>query len=242
MTCREVRRRLPAHVDGDLPAAEARALATHLSACAACAREAQMLESSLAALASLPRLAPEQSIAASVLDRLEVESRGPGLALLFRPFWAARPLMLPSLVPAVLLLALVLGTALYLIQRTPLELPRVANATGNWNTNPRGAGTEFDPLVPSAAVSTPRLRADPGLADDLLAQLSGDNVFCATVVARDGSVSDVTLLAGGDERAAGALLAALRRERFEPGRLRGQPVAVSVYRLISRLEVRASLT
>lgn len=241
MTCRDVRRRLPAQLDGDLPAPEARALAAHLRACAACARRGQELEASQAALAALPRLAPEESIAARVLDRLEVESRGPGLALLFRPAWAARPLMLPSLVPAVALLALVLGGALYFIQREPLELPRVAHGTEIWNPNPRGAGTEFDPLVPSAAVSTPRLRPDAGLSDDLLAQLSDDSVFCATVVARDGSVSDVTLLAG-DERAAGPLLAALRRERFEPGRLGGQPVAVSIYRLISRLEVHASRT
>jgi hypothetical protein len=241
MTCRDVRRRLPAHLDGDLSAAEARALSAHLRTCSACERHGQQLEASVAALADLPRLTPDESIAARVLDRLEVESRGPGLALLFRPSWAARPLMLPSLVPAVLLLAAVLGTALYLLQYEPLELPRVASAPGQHNANPRGAGTEFDPLVPSTAVSTPRLRADAGLPDDLLAQLSEDDVFCATVVARDGSVSDVTLLAG-DERASGPLLAALRRERFEPGRLRGQPVAVSIYRLISRLEVRASLT
>jgi hypothetical protein len=30
---------------------------------------------------------------------------------------------------------------------------------------------------------------------------------------------------------------ALRRERYEPGRFRGRPVAVSIYRLISRMEV-----
>ena len=31
-------------------------------------------------------------------------------------------------------------------------------------------------------------------------------------------------------------------ERYEPGRFRGRPVAVSMYRLISRMEVRAPIT
>jgi hypothetical protein len=61
------------------------------------------------------------------------------------------------------------------------------------------------------------------------------------VVAPDGSVSNVTLI-DGDLAQAGPLLEAMRRERFEPGRFRGRPVAVSVYRLISRMEVRAPLT
>ena len=60
-------------------------------------------------------------------------------------------------------------------------------------------------------------------------------------MARDGQVSAVTLL-DGDSGRAGPLLDALRRERFEPGRVKGRPVAVSVYRLISRMEVRAPLT
>jgi hypothetical protein len=66
-------------------------------------------------------------------------------------------------------------------------------------------------------------------------------LFLETVVARDGSVSMVTLL-GGDSEHARPVVDALRRERFEPVRLHGRPVAVSVYRLISRLDVWAPLT
>jgi hypothetical protein len=62
-----------------------------------------------------------------------------------------------------------------------------------------------------------------------------------TVVARDGSVAGVTVL-GGDARSDGALLDALRQQTFEPVRYRGRPVAVSVYRLISRMEVRSPRT
>ena len=56
------------------------------------------------------------------------------------------------------------------------------------------------------------------------------------MVARDGSVSAVTVL-GGDSELARPVVDALRRERYEPGRFRGRPVAVSIYRLISRMEV-----
>jgi hypothetical protein len=66
-------------------------------------------------------------------------------------------------------------------------------------------------------------------------------LFLETVVARDGSVSTVTLL-GGDSEQAQPLLDALRRERFEPVLFHGRPVAVSVYRLISRMEVRSPVT
>jgi len=60
-------------------------------------------------------------------------------------------------------------------------------------------------------------------------------------VARDGSVSAVTLLTG-DRVLAQPVLDALRRQKFEPVRLRGRPVAVSVYRLISRMDVRSPMT
>lgn len=239
MTCRAVRKRLSAHLDGDLRHAEARALARHLDACARCAGEFEELHAVSAALTELPRLEPSESIAGHVLDRLEVESRGPGLALLFRSAWAARPLMLPSLVPATLLLAATLSSVIWL-EREP-ELPAVARSTrGAWDVTLPRAGTEANPLFPSADVSAPR-REGPGLSDEVLSAMAEGSDFFETVVARDGSVSDVILL-DGNRATAGPLLDALRRERFEPGRYRGRPVAVSVYRLISRMEVRASVT
>jgi hypothetical protein len=52
-------------------------------------------------------------------------------------------------------------------------------------------------------------------------------------------VSTVTLLEG-DSVQAKPLLEALRHARFEPVRVKGRPVAVSVYRLISLMEVLAA--
>jgi hypothetical protein len=54
-------------------------------------------------------------------------------------------------------------------------------------------------------------------------------------------VAGVTVLQG-DEAGEQALIDALRQQRFEPVRYRGRFVAVSVYRLISRMEVRSPRT
>ena len=102
------------------------------------------------------------------------------------------------------------------------------------------SGSEGNPLFPSAGVTAPRARG-AALPDHVLTEMAEGTLFVETVVARDGTVSTVTLLTG-DSQQARPLLEALRRERFEPGRLRGRPVAVSVYRLISRMDVRASIT
>ena len=74
-------------------------------------------------------------MAARVLDRLEMEAetRRPALALLFRGFAAARPLMLPSLVPAALVLVSVLAGVLAL---DPGPLPEVHLAPGAWGAVP----------------------------------------------------------------------------------------------------------
>ena len=97
MRCRAARRRFSAHRDGELPAAEARALATHLRSCAECEARLRSHKETLDLLGESPEHDWGEGIAGQVLSRLEVESRGPGLALIFRPVWSARPLILPSL-------------------------------------------------------------------------------------------------------------------------------------------------
>jgi hypothetical protein len=116
-------------------------------------------------------------------------------------------------------------------------LPEVKTASP-WNVAPM-SGTEGNPLFPSAEVNLPQQRA--ALAPEVLAKEGEDSVFLETVVARDGSVAGVTVLQG-DASVEQALIAALRQQRFEPTRYRGRFVAVSVYRLISRLEVRSPRT
>jgi len=242
MTCRATRNRLSAYRDGGLSGAESQAVEAHLFRCQACGDRWRSLVDTLDALAAAPRLRCPDGVAPRVLTRLEVESRGPGLALLYRPMWADRPLMLPSLFPAALLFLIVISGALAL-SSDPGPLPPVVTRTlpspPQWVPPVPSWGTEVNPLMPSAEVTAPRLRA--AFPADALAEMDEGTVFVQTVVARDGSVSTVTLLEG-DRALAEPLLQALRLQRFEPGRFRGQPVAVSVYRLISRMDVRAPIT
>ncbi len=206
--------------------------------CASCSERLRSLRRALDLVGTLPRTAPRESLAARVLDRIEAERRGPGL-LVFRTFRAARPLILPSLVPAVFVLVTVLSGAVLLDggrERSAFSFVGGAGEAGSGDS-----GTESNPLFPSSDVGLPRARGSRVLGVAMDGTGGEGSFFLETVIARDGTVSAVTLLEG-DSRQARPIVDALRRERFEPVRLHGRRVAVSVYRLISRLEVRAPLT
>lgn len=241
MRCHEVESRLSAHLDRELPPAEAAAVETHLADCARCARVLAGLSEAVRSLADLPRLDCGGEVASEVLGRIEVETRGPGLALVFRGTWASRPLILPSLVPAALVLVTVLAGAVALHRPSRTEALVVRSRVPSWDTPLPPSGTEGNPLFPSAGVGVPQVRGRAAMPEGWLEGGLGDDLFLETVVARDGSVSAVRLLEG-DRDLAGPVLDALRGERFEPTRLRGRPVAVSLYRLISRVEVRPPVT
>ena len=235
MSCRIARRRLSAYLDGELRAADAQRLDEHLRGCAGCATRLAELRSVVEDLAELPRLAGGEEITSRVFDRLEMEDRGPAFAALFRSVRSGRPMIVPSLAGAALLLAAVFGS-LFALSR-PEPLPEVHVAQGQWPPRLPEWGTESNPLVLYDSVDLPRAR--PGFASsDALAGMGEGTLFLETVVARDGSVSNVTLL-NGDLAQAQPLLDALRRQRFEPVLYRGRPVAVSMYRLISHMEVRS---
>jgi hypothetical protein len=220
--------------DGSLEGGRSAALSLHLAGCRACAERWRTLTQVLDLLGALPRPRSAERIAARVLTRLEVESRGAGLALLFRSAAAARPLMLPALVPAAAVLLAIVVTAINLDRD-----PRAVAASRPVRAQPWG--TEANPASPAAGVSVPRARGGEGFAEDVLTAMGEGSFFLETVVARDGSVSAVTLL-DGDVEQAGPLIDALRQERFEPGRYRGRPVAVSLYRLISCMDVTVPTT
>jgi hypothetical protein len=231
MKCPDVRRRLSVWLDGELPPATAGAVDSHLAGCERCRTRAEELRHVSRLVGDLPSLEASDSVAQEVLTRLEVETRGPGLALLLRRFGAARPFIVPSLVPAALVLVTVLAATLALDSG-----PRLPARFSSWGVVP-ALGTESNPLFPSAEVGLPRERDGGALAPDVLLGAAGeDALFLETVVARDGTVSTVTVLQGDAEQA-GPLLAALRQQRYEPARYRGRPVAISVYRLISSMDV-----
>jgi anti-sigma factor RsiW len=231
MRCAEVGRRLSAWLDGDLPPAAAGVIDSHVAECPSCRTRAAELREVSRLVGDLPRLEASEPVAQALLTRLEVETRGPGLGLLLRRFGAARPFIVPSLVPAALVLVTVLAATLALDSG-----PRLSGRFATWGAVP-ALGTESNPHFLSAGVGLPRAREGGALAPDVLLGAAGeDALFVETVVARDGTVSTVTVLQGDAEHAA-PLLAALRQQRFEPARYRGRPVAVSVYRLISSMDV-----
>lgn len=234
MSCGVVRARLSDWIDGALDAPFAREVAAHLAGCERCERHAAELRAVSRLLAELPRLESPEPVAARVFDRLDMETRPPGLAFLFRGFLAARPYMVPSLLPAAFVLATVLGGVLALDSG---PLPEVHLAPGAWHATP-ASGTEGNPLFPSAEVELPREASALGVSPEMLAGRGEGTLFFETIVARDGSVADITMLQG-DAEGEDALVAALRQQRYEPVRYRGRPVAVSVYRLISRMNVEA---
>ena len=234
MTCRDVHSRFSSHRDGELPPEERRGVESHLEACAACSSQWREYSGALDLLGRLPRPQPKETIVSAVLASLEVQTRGPGLALLFRPSWAARPLILPSLIPAALVLVAVLGGFVALDRE---GLPAVYEAGHGW----RPYGTVANPLFQVEGVTAPRPPEDDMISAQLLAGLGEGTFFVETVVRADGRVSTVTLIEG-DSAQAQPYLDALRQERFQPGLFRGRPVAVSVYRLISTMEVRAKST
>ena len=240
LRCGTVRGLLSGLLDGDLGPGDARAAERHLAECGACRERWESLQRAQEALRDLPAVECAESIANRVCDRLDVESRGPGLRLLFRPAGAARPFMLPSLAPAALVLVCVV-CGLLALGPGPEPLPPV---TARLRGQPWGrlapSGTESNPLLPGSEVSTPVLH-DGSMIETEVARIVEGTFFVETVVARDGSVVAVTLL-DGDSRTAQPVLRALWRETFEPARYRGRPVAVSMYRLISRTDVRAPLT
>lgn len=86
MTCHELDERLDDWLDGQLAAAEADAVRTHLAQCAACRERERELRNLLAHAASLPRsLTPPRDLWPGIAERIE---RGSGWSALFG-WWQA---------------------------------------------------------------------------------------------------------------------------------------------------------
>jgi len=232
MSCSRVRRDLSEYMDNELSGPQLHAVTAHLDACAPCTRHLDELRRACETLTSLPRLTAPEPLAAGVLDRMEVESRGPGLALLFRSARAARPLMFPSVLPA----------ALVLLCSSSVVLMMGARDVRSYN-EAHASGSDTDPVSPGGGVSSPQTASDIFVDYQLsLMPSQSQSLFVETVVAPDGRVLNVTLLEGDSYRAA-PILKEMRYQRYMPGLSeQGEPVKMRAYRLFDSVEVRAPLT
>jgi hypothetical protein len=226
-------------MDGDLSGARLHAVSAHLETCSECARHLAELRSSSAMLSDLARLSCPEPLAAGVLDRLEVESRGPGLALLFRSAWAARPLMFPSLLPAAMVLVCTLGLIFMVGGRDIRAYHETSQGHADAFEMSYASGTDLDPFMPVAGVSLPHPAGGGIFVEETLAlrPLETEPIFMETTVTRDGRVRNPVLLQG-DSHLARSLLQAMRMQQFVPAQDDGRPVAVRTYRLYESVEVR----
>jgi hypothetical protein len=241
MSCSRVQSELSGYLDNELSGAHLHAMSAHLESCLECARRLEELRFVSESVASLPLLSSPEPLAARVLDRVEVESRGPGLALLFRSARAARPLMFPSVVPAAMILVCTLSSVLMLGARDLRSYNEASHGRGQAWERFHATGTNADPLSPGAGSSAPETAADIFM-DYQLALVPSRSLFIETVVDRDGRVLNVTLLEGDSQRAA-PILNEMRYQRYRPGLGEdGSPVTMRAYRLFDSVEVRAPLT
>ena len=110
MNCREALERLDEFMDGELPAALAAELESHLGSCPSCRSEADTLRSLISCAESLPRsMEPPTDLWPGIKARLKAE-RSDRSALPFPAFPAPRPRKCVAL-PYAAAAALVLGIA-----------------------------------------------------------------------------------------------------------------------------------
>jgi hypothetical protein len=221
-------------MDGDLAEPRRAFVAAHLESCEGCCRHVDELRQVSAALGALPELACRESLATGVLDRVEVESRGPGLALLFRSALSARPLMVPSVLPAALV-AVSMLSGIFMVGARDLAtaqarapMPAIASTA-----------TE-DYLVSQAAdaVRSPDIFVDE---EFVKMQLQGQDIFMETFVTLDGRVW--AKLLEGDTKSAAPIMRELTSQRSVPARSEdGKPMTLRTFRLISAVDVRAPRT
>ena len=223
-----------------LDASASREVGAHVESCPRCERHAEELRSVSRLVAALPRLDAPEPVARVALRLGSTWRRAPpALALLFRGFWPRRGRSCcrawcrrrRRLRPCSPRRSLALDSG---------PLPEVHLAPGAW-ARPPASGTEGNPLFPSAEVQLPQRASALGCRRRCSRATARVRCSSRPIVARDGSVADVTLLEGDAARRGrprrGPAPAALRA-----GALPRPPVAVSVYRLISRMDVRSPRT
>lgn len=228
-SCADVRERLSAFRDGEMPIDEQRVVRTHLSSCPTCAEDATALDSVGVLLrASVRRRTSEQQddlshLPMRVVSQIAAERNMAWSARMGRMFedwhlvWAG----LSGTTSAALCLLLV-----------ALLSAAVSPGTDRNPVSVREAEVLPQVLSASSAVMPAALVSSAAQAGELELALSG-------VVTREGRLANPELVdASFSEEVARLMMLQLAQTRFEPASHNGSPVAVRVVWLFSRTTVR----
>jgi hypothetical protein len=223
-TCREIRRRLSAFHDGELPVGEQIAVQAHVRECPACAaemRELDELGSCLRAGALATEFQPEEleGLPSAVVSRMkaeDAESISGRTGRLFEDLhlvWAA----LGATGATVACVAVI-----YLISWFAILPP---------------AGYNKNPAVPNAAMNLPSASLNTPFPSKPLLDEGGLVLLLDAVVTSDGRIARLDLIQPDgavkgptkeEQQAVLALLDVLAKTRFQPARYAGSPVPVAV--------------
>jgi anti-sigma factor RsiW len=108
MHCVEIRKRLDAWVDGELPVPEAEVITRHLTACPACRLEAEGLQRITAAMDNLPPLAAPAGLYRRTMAAFRTATGTPGM----REWWQELSLAMRGAVCGAALAGLLCGAVL----------------------------------------------------------------------------------------------------------------------------------
>lgn len=238
LTCAAVRGRLQSLHDGELPVGDQVDVSAHLDGCEHCTSALEEMQAlRVAVRAALPRRSPlsdeeHAGLRAVVVSRIRAENT---------EAWSAR---LCAMFDDMHMVYAGLGAASATVVCVMIMLGMTRFATRE-----RSPGSNQNPVVVDARMLMPRplsqvlMTAGVKDADDAVFTLSA-------VVTREGRVVNLELYSetgetlGADSseaRAFQTLMGSVSRARFEPAKVAGLPVAVSMVWMVAQTTVRASL-
>jgi hypothetical protein len=240
LTCAATRRRLHAYCDNELSITDQIAVGAHLDWCDECAaavadwRElGAVLRGSLRAPSALSA-DDADALCSTVINRLSEQP--PSFAASVREFIEDRHLMYSGLTAALGMFACIMS--LFGMIGLGAEI-RPDSLAAMINSVPPPPGSNENPVPIDAFVMMPRA-LDQAFSTAPLMEGDDGEFMITAVVTREGTVTNLELHQGARTKAAGELLGAVSQARFEPARIDGLPVAVSMVWLVANTTVRAS--
>jgi len=239
-SCADVRMRLEAFYDGEVPFSERLAIQNHLTECVACSLEADEISSLGSTLRVMASEVGEHAameplrLSAQVVEQLGVEeqlSARTQVVALFQDMhlvWAGIGATVATLI-------CVIGSASVLHaanQERPDSLAGVISLLANPGSNANPVRLNYDMMAPRAVT-------DPAI------EISGEDAEYAlsAVVSREGRVQGIEVINDaqrlGERAVVNAMLNEAYRVQFAPAQARtGDPVAVSMVWLVTNTTVK----